>query len=144
MARKLHKFQTPPPADPIAAARDSSLAFRLNVGFFLRQMGVFLVMDLLLLGLAVLGLFAYAENRCADVALLVSQRGVPSEDALSWMEASDYTITPLDREPDGDTTVGSILLGPKRQETQGDVAAGTSANITPLSFPTMASPTPSR
>ena len=97
MARKLHKFQTPPPADPIAAARDSSLAFRLNVGFFLRQMGVFLVMDLLLLGLAVLGLFAYAENRCADVALLVSQRGVPSEDALSWMEASDYTITPLDR-----------------------------------------------
>ena len=58
MARKLHKFQTPPPADPIAAARDSSLAFRLNVGFFLRQMGVFLVMDLLLLGLAVLGLFA--------------------------------------------------------------------------------------
>ena len=101
MARKLHKFQTPPPADPIAAARDSSLAFRLNVGFFLRQMGVFLVMDLLLLGLAVLGLFAYAENRCADVALLVSQRGVPSEDALSWMEASDYTITPLDRAPEG-------------------------------------------
>ena len=101
MPRSRHRFQTPPPADPIAAARDSSLAFRLNVGFFLRQMGVFLVMDLLLLGLAVLGLFAYAENRCADVALLVSQRGVPSEDALSWMEASDYTITPLDRAPEG-------------------------------------------
>ena len=118
MARKLHKFQTPPPADPIAAARDSSLAFRLNVGFFLRQMGVFLVMDLLLLGLAVLGLFAYAENRCADVALLVSQRGVPSEDALSWMEASDYTITPLDRAPYGENTaVGYTLLSPNRQET---------------------------
>ena len=58
-------------------------------------------MIVLLLGLAVLGLFTYAENRCADEALLVIQRGVPSEDALSWMEASDYTITPLDRAPEG-------------------------------------------
>ena len=31
MPRKRHRFQTPPPADPIAAARDSSLALRLNV-----------------------------------------------------------------------------------------------------------------
>ena len=119
MARKHHKFQTPPPADPIAAARDSSLALRLNIGFFLRQLGIFLVMDLLLLALAAAGIFSYAENRCADVAALVNERGVPSQEALVWMEASDYTITPLDREPDGDTTVGSILLGPKRQETQG-------------------------
>lgn len=35
MARKKHRFQSPPPADPIAAARDSSLVFRLNFGFFL-------------------------------------------------------------------------------------------------------------
>ena len=93
MPRKRHRFQTPPPADPIAAARDSSLALRLNIGFFLRQMGIFLVMDLLLLALAAFGLFAYAENRCADVVSLVNQRGVPTEDALPWMEASDYTIT---------------------------------------------------
>jgi len=101
MPRNRHRFQTPPPADPIAAARDSSLVFRLNIGFFLRQLGVFLVMDLLLLALASLGLFAYAENRCADVAALVSQRGVPSEDAIPWMEASDYTISPLHRPPEG-------------------------------------------
>ena len=50
MAR--HRFQTPPPADPIAAARDSSLTLRLNIGFFFRQLGVFLAMDLLLLALA--------------------------------------------------------------------------------------------
>lgn len=119
MARKRHKFQTPPPADPIAAARDSSLALRLNVGFFLRQLGIFVVMDLLLLILAVAGIFLYAENRCADVAALVQERGVPSKDAIPWMEASDYTITPLDREPRGDTTVGATLLFPHRQETQG-------------------------
>lgn len=101
MARKHHKFQTPPPADPIAAARDSSLALRLNIGFFLRQLGIFIVMDLLLLILAVFGMSLYAENRCADVVELVDQRGVPSEDALVWMEASDYTITPLDRAPEG-------------------------------------------
>ena len=53
MPRNRHRFQTPPPADPIAAARDSSLALRLNIGFFLRQLGIFLVMDLLLLVLEV-------------------------------------------------------------------------------------------
>ena len=144
MPRNRHRFQTPPPADPIAAARDSSLVFRLNIGFFLRQLGVFLVMDLLLLALASFGLFAYAENRCADVAALVSQRGVPTQETLAWMEASDYTITPLDREPCGETTVGSTLLFPHRQETRGDGAPGISASITPLSCPIAASPTPSQ
>ena len=120
MPRSRHRFQTPPPSDPIAAARDSSLAFRLNSGFFLRQLGIFLVMDLLLLTLSALGLVYYAENRCADVALLVSQRGVPSEDALSWMEASDYTITPLDRDPVGiDYTVTTWLPASRRETVDG-------------------------
>ena len=73
--KKIHRFQSPPPEDPIAAARDSSLAFRLNIGFCLRQLGIFLVMDLLLLALATAGMFIYAENRCADVAALVIERG---------------------------------------------------------------------
>lgn len=98
---KKNRFQTPPPTDPIAAARSSSLVFRLNSGFFLRQLSIFLVMDLLLALLALAGLVFYAENRCADVAALVSQRGVPTEDTIPWMEASDYTITPLDREAEG-------------------------------------------
>ena len=101
MARKRHRFQTPPPEDPIAVARDSSLVFRLNTGFFLRQLGVFLVMDLILMVLATFGMFMYAENRCADVVDLVEQRGVPAEEAIPWMEASDYTIVKLDREPEG-------------------------------------------
>ena len=101
MPRIQHRFQTPPPADPIAAARESSLALRLNIGFFLRQLGIFIAMDLLLLTLAMLGIFLYAENRCADVVNLVAIRGVPSADTIAWMEASDYTITALDREPEG-------------------------------------------
>ncbi len=116
MARKRHRFQTPPPADPIAAARDSSLALRLNIGFFLRQLGIFLVMDLLLLGMAVFGMFLYAENRCADVVNLVNARGVPSQDARAWMEASDYTITGLDHEPKGYPAEYFFWLPTSRQE----------------------------
>ena len=114
--KKKKRFQSPPPADPITAVRDSSLAFRLNIGFFLRQLGIFLVMDLLLLVLAVAGLVFYAENRCADVAALVMERGVPSQDALVWMEASDYTILPLNREPEG-YGMPVIPWLPSREET---------------------------
>lgn len=98
---KRKRFQSPPPADPITAVRESSLTFRLNTGFFLRQAGVFLIMDLILVLLAFGGLAVYAENRCADVAALVDERGVPSEEMLDWIEASDYTITPLHRRPQG-------------------------------------------
>ena len=52
-------------------------------------------MDLLLVIMATTGLFLWAENRCADVVALVDVRGVPTADAIPWMEASDYTITPL-------------------------------------------------
>ena len=131
MGRQHHKFQSTPPADPISAARDSSLAFRLNIGFFLRQLGVFLVMDLLLLLMITLGMVLYAENRCASVAALVAERGVPTQEALVWMEASDYTITPLEEEPDfygqdeGGGAEGQTLMAfpflPQHPETAGGV-----------------------
>ena len=115
---KKKRFQAPPPADPITAVRESSLAFRLNTGFFLRQVGIFLVMDLLLVVLAFVGLVFYAENRCAGVAALVEARGVPSEETLAWMEASDYTITPLDRPPKG-IELPAIPWLPVREELSG-------------------------
>ena len=114
---KKNRFQNPPPADPITAARDSSLVFRLNSGFFLRQLGVFLVMDLLLVLMALVGLVFYAESRCADVAALVSERGVPTAETIPWMEASDYTITPLDRAPEGYELPAFSWL-PLREETK--------------------------
>ncbi len=115
MERK-KRFRSPPPADPITAVRDSSLALRLNLGFFLRQLGIFLAMDLLLLFLATLGLIVYAETRCADVAALVQLRGVPTQEALAWMEASDYTIQPLERKPEG-LELPAISWLPVREET---------------------------
>ncbi len=101
MARHTHRFQTPPAADPIAAVQNSSLAFRLNFGFLLRQLAMFAVMDFLLFAMVAVGFFLYGENRCAEVMDLVEERGVPTADTIPWMEASDYTIEPLDRPPHG-------------------------------------------
>ena len=78
MAKKRQRFHSPPPTAPISTARDTSLAFRLNLGFFFRQLCIFVVLDLLLAGMALCGLILYGENRCADVAALVDERGVPT------------------------------------------------------------------
>ena len=94
MAKRQHRFQAPPSQDPLRGA-NSSLVFRLNFGFFFRQLLIFIFMDLLLFFMVTVGIFLYAESRCASVAALVEERGVPSADAIAWMEASDYTITPL-------------------------------------------------
>lgn len=116
MAKKRQRFHSPPPTAPISTARDTSLAFRLNLGFFFRQLCILVVLDLLLAGMALCGLILYGENRCADVAALVDERGVPTQDALAWMEASDYTITLLDGEPTG-YPVPVFAWLPIREET---------------------------
>ena len=59
MPKRRHRFQAPPAQDPLHGAR-SSLVFRLNFGFFFRQLGIFFVMDLLLVIMAVLSLLAGA------------------------------------------------------------------------------------
>ena len=111
MPQRKHRFQAPPSQDPLSGAK-SSLVFRLNFGFFFRQLVIFLMMDLLLFFMAAAGLFLYAENRCAAVAALVEERGVPSADTIPWMEASDYTIIPLREMPSfsEETTAGYSLL----------------------------------
>ena len=97
MRHRRRRFQCPPPADP----RDSSLVFRLNRGFFLRQLGIFLVMDFLVMSLSTLGLTIFAENRCADVAAVVETHGLPEEETIPWMESGGYMVRPLDRQPEG-------------------------------------------
>lgn len=97
MQHRRRRFQSPPPADP----RDASLAFRLNMEFFLRQLGIFLMMDLLVITLSTLGLTIFAEGRCADVAAVVESHGLPEGETIPWMESGDYMVRPLDREPEG-------------------------------------------
>ena len=96
MGKRDMKNKTPP-----SGAKSQSLVLRLNTRLFFRQLGIFLCMDLLLVVLALRGQLMWAEKRCADVAQLVQERGVPTAEAVPWMAASDYTIIPLDREPKG-------------------------------------------
>lgn len=82
-------------------SQHSSLVARLNARLLVRLAGIFFCMDLLLSALCLGGLFIWAELKCADIARLVEQRGVPSAEATEWMEAGDYTVTALDREIQG-------------------------------------------
>ena len=117
--RKSNRFRDPPPTAPISASGDTSLVFRLNLAFFLRQLGIFLVMDLLVITLATLGLTLYAENRCADVAGVVQSQGMPEPDTAPWMESGDYTVVPLDREPEGLEVPAFFSWLPIRDEVEG-------------------------
>ena len=89
MGKRDMKNKTPP-----SGAKSQSLVLRLNTRLFFRQLGIFLCMDLLLVVLALMGQLMWAEKRCADVAQLVQERGVPTAEAVPWMAASDYTIIP--------------------------------------------------
>lgn len=79
----------------------SSIVRQLNTRLFFRLLGIYFCMDLLLLTLCAGGIFFWAEQYCADVKVLVEERGVPSADATVWMAAGDYTVSALDREPIG-------------------------------------------
>jgi len=80
--------------------RPQSLEIKLNSRLFFRLLFMFFCLDVLLFALAVAGVFLWGESRAAGVAELVDQRGVPSQEAMQWMEAMDYTITPLDEMPE--------------------------------------------
>ena len=107
-------------------------------------------MDLLLLFMATAGLFLYAENRCATVAALVEERGVPSADTIPWMEASDYTIIPLRETPSfsEETAAGYSLLPlpflPQYPELEGGTRTWDLSSYYTIVLPNNGSPTPSR
>ena len=79
----------------------SSLVARLNTRLFVRLIGIYLCMDLLLVALCAAGIFFSAYHQFDDIAQLVEERGVPSAEATEWMSAGDYTVTALDRPVQG-------------------------------------------
>ena len=72
----------------------SSLVARLNARLLVRLAGIYFCMDLLLTVLCLGGVVVWAEGRCADVAALVDQRGVPSAEATEWMQAGAASSSP--------------------------------------------------
>ena len=79
----------------------SSIVRRLNTRLFFRLLGIYIGLDLLLAALCAGGILLWAEGQCAEIAALVDERGVPSAETTLWMQAGDYTVTALDREPQG-------------------------------------------
>ena len=79
----------------------STISMRLNARLFLRLLGVFLVLDLILLLLVGFGITAWADGWAAQIAAEVQENGIPAEENRPWMEAGGYTVTRLSRAPEG-------------------------------------------
>lgn len=94
----------------------SSIVARLNSRLFLRLLGIYFGMDLLLCLLCCGGLFFWAEHQAADISALVEQRGVPTAQATEWMQAGDYIVTAGDMPPQGFRLPGWL---PAPEETAG-------------------------
>lgn len=102
MAKKTPKTPKPPKAakDP-ASGTGTSLVARLNSRLMFRLLGIYVGMDLLLVLLFTVGVLFSSYHRVEGIATLVEERGIPSPQATLWMEAGDYTVTALDRPPQG-------------------------------------------
>ena len=102
----------------------SSIVRRLNTRLFFRLLGIYIGMDLLLCALCGGGILLWAERQCAGVAALVDERGVPSAEATVWMAAGDYTVTALERPPEGWRAWSVFSLYPETREGLRTVTRG--------------------
>lgn len=101
MANKKKPPKAPKAAKEPAAGTRSSLVARLNSRLMIRLIGIYIGMDLLLALLFTVGVLFSSYHRVEGIAALVEQRGIPSQQATLWMEAGDYTVTALERAPQG-------------------------------------------
>ena len=79
----------------------SSIVARLNTKLFFRLLGIYLMLDLLLILLFCGGLVAWAEGQAARLAALAEERGAPSAEATEWMAAGSYTVSAGGGTPEG-------------------------------------------
>ncbi|WP_297214147.1 histidine kinase dimerization/phospho-acceptor domain-containing protein, partial [uncultured Flavonifractor sp.] len=79
----------------------SSIVARLNAKLFFRLLGIYLMLDLLLVALFCGGLVAWSEGQAARLARLAEERGVPSPEATEWMAAGSYTVSSGAGTPEG-------------------------------------------
>ena len=79
----------------------SSLAARLNARLLGRLLAIFLFLDMTLCLLAMGGMVLWAEDKGANIAQLAAEQGLPQTGADDWTLAGGYTVTPLERAPEG-------------------------------------------
>lgn len=71
----------------------SSIVLRLNTRLFVRLLGIYVGMNLLITLLFCGGMFIWAEKQAAEINGLVEERGVPTAEATEWMNAGNYIVT---------------------------------------------------
>ena len=105
--------RTSRPTGPIK----SSIVARLNARLFFRLLGIYLLLDILLILLFWGGLIVWSDRQAAELKALAEKQGAPSEEAAAWMSAGSYSVTTAGGDPSG------ILLPhwlPSPQALEGD------------------------
>ena len=105
--------RTSRPTGPIK----SSIVARLNARLFFRLLGIYLLLDILLILLFWGGLIVWSDRQAAELKALAEKQGAPSEEAAAWMSAGSYSVAEAEGDPNG------ILLPhwlPSPQALEGD------------------------
>lgn len=78
-----------------------SIVWKLNLKLFFRMLGIFLVLDMILILASVAGLIARAEQTVTLAAETLKQTGLPTPEAENWLKLTEYSISLQDGEVKG-------------------------------------------
>lgn len=109
-----------------------SLVWKLNVRLFFRMLAIFLMFDTALCLMSTAGLVLRAEYTVAAVAEMLSQTGLPTPEAKSWLELAGCSVTLQTEEAHG-LTLPKPLQHYFSQQTSGtrSINLPTSESLTP-------------
>ncbi len=70
-----------------------SIVWKLNFRLFFRMLGIFFILDVMLILLLLSGLLVRAEQTAALSAEILNQTSLPSAEANNWLALSEYSIS---------------------------------------------------
>jgi len=81
------------PANRIGHKLRFSLVWKLNIKLFLRMLGIFLILDVVLCLVSAAGLIVRAEQTVASAAEMLNQAGMPTSDEENWLELTGCSVS---------------------------------------------------
>ena len=78
-----------------------SIVYKLSLSLFLRLIGIFLSLDIMILLLAAGAFIAHSEKQAAAAFQTVLEAGVPEDSSHEWLKLSGLEIRELERPPRG-------------------------------------------
>lgn len=104
MSKKLHKASPEPFGDRFRF----SIVYKLSLKLFLRLIGIFLTIDIVICLLVAGAVIVHSEKRVADALNVISQSGLPNDASQQWLGLSGLELAELDRPPRGYVPPDSI------------------------------------